>query len=79
MDTVEAENLLIQIKLGTILKVFFSEGNFNNCIYHVLGIFDGDEIALKYWGKHKQRWFYEFQSIYYFYFLNQSGNLTIKN
>lgn len=79
LNTVEVENLLELIKPGIILKVYFSETNLNNRIYHVLGVFDGDEIAVKSWSKYKQRWFYEFQSIYYFYFLNLSGNLTIKD
>ena len=67
------------IKPDMILKVDFGENNFNNRVYHVLDIYDGDEIAVKYWGKHKQRWFYEFQSIWYFYYANLSGNLTIKD
>jgi len=45
-------------------------------LYHILGIFD-DMVAVKYYGVHKKRWFYEFTSLYWYYLLKEDGKLII--
>jgi hypothetical protein len=47
-------------------------------LYHVLGIFDDEWVAVKYFGKNKRRWFYEFENMYHYYIFYKDGHLTIK-
>jgi hypothetical protein len=41
----------------------------------VLGLFDGVEIAVKYYGKHKQWWHYAFFDIWTLYAHYENGSL----
>lgn len=50
----------------------------DNHLYHVLDVFDGWNVAVKYYGKHKQWWHYEFQNIYFLYEAYKFGRLEIK-
>lgn len=36
-------------------------------LVHVLGVFDKDYVAVKYYGKHKQWWHYEFLDVWTLY------------
>ena len=44
-------------------------------LYHVLDIFDDDEVAVKYYGKYKQWWHYEFQNMYRIWLAYEEDNL----
>jgi len=56
-----SSELLAKIKPGTILKIIYGKGNRNNRKYHVLGIFDDSQIAVKYHANFN--WYYKFESI----------------
>ena len=49
-----------------------------NYLYHILGIFDGEQIAVKYFGKHKQWWHYEFIHAWSLYQDYKNGYIKIK-
>jgi len=49
------------LTVGTKFRYVYLHDNY---LYHVLGIFDDDAVAVKYYGKYKQWWHYEFQNMY---------------
>ena len=51
------------LKTGTIYHLYWGRGNINNKTIHTVGIVDSDMVVYKWWGKHKQRWFYVVKSI----------------
>lgn len=55
------------IEVGDKLKLFYSEGNPNNQLYHVRGIVD-DMLVLKYWLPHKRFWRYTVEHPYFLKF-----------
>jgi hypothetical protein len=63
------------INVGTKFKLNYPNDKY---LYHVIGIFDGWNIAVKYFGKHKQWWHYEFMDLSYLYFADKSGHFVIK-
>lgn len=59
------------IKVGTKFKK-------DGYLYHVLGIFDGEYVATKFFGKHKQWWHYEFTNMYNVGYGLENGAVVIK-
>lgn len=53
---------IIEAKKVIMVGVKF---RYDNYLYHVLGIFDEENVAVKYYGKHKQYWNYEFMDMYF--------------
>ena len=69
----ELDNILI---IGNKLKIFYEKGNPNNKLIHILAVVDEDMIVYKYYGKHKQKWFYCVENYYYFFILFEQGHLS---
>jgi len=59
------------IRVGTKFKC-------DGYLYHVLGIFDEEHVAVRFFGKHKQWWHYEFTDMYSTGYRLENGVLTIK-
>jgi hypothetical protein len=47
-------------------------------LYHILGIFDNEKIAVKFFGKHHQWWHYEFIDAWSLYQDYKRGCVEIK-
>jgi hypothetical protein len=47
-------------------------------LYHILGIFDNEQIAVKYFGKHQQWWHYKFIDAWSLYQDYKRGCVEIK-
>lgn len=50
--------ILDDIKVGTKLKIFYSEDNINNRAFEIRAIVDDYMYVCKTWLTHKQRWHY---------------------
>jgi hypothetical protein len=64
-----------KIKIGSKYRIFFSPGNLNNKVIHVLAIVDDDQIVYKYWLKHKNRWYYTVEDEYFLNLLIETKNM----
>ena len=51
---------------------------YSGYLYHVLGIFDGYNVAVKYYGKHTQWWHYEFFHAWKLRICEDNGQIKIK-
>jgi len=70
-----ATEMLSKIKPGTKLKIYYNKNNRNNKTYHVLGIFDDIQIAVKYYINF--RWYYKFEDVWWFVMSEDNKTLTI--
>jgi len=50
---------------GNSFRIYYNEGNPNNCIIHIRGIVD-DMIVFRWYNRHKRRWMYAIESQYFF-------------
>lgn len=53
-------------KKGDKIRLFFGEGNSNNCILHIRAVVDRSHIVFKQWSRFKKRWNYQVESISWF-------------
>ena len=60
------------LTIGTKFRYTYPQTDY---LYHVLDIFDDDEVAVKYYGRYKQWWHYEFQNIYRIWLVYKEGTL----
>lgn len=68
-------SLLQKMKPGTSWRIDRGKGNINNKLIHILAIVDDEYIVYKTWLKHKQRWHYSVEWIYYYWLTHRAGNL----
>lgn len=64
-------------QVGATYRLFYDDDNHNNKTIHILAIVDNDQVVYKWWGKHKRRWFYDVEWVYFFY-LNQDKLTLVK-
>ena len=75
------DDKIYQKMIGTLTPLLMVGAKFryiklhDNRLYHVLDIYDDDQVAVKYYGIHKQWWHYEFQSMYRIWFAYKDGRL----
>jgi len=67
----EIEEFLKKLPIGTKFK-------YRNYLYHVLGIFDDYNVAVKYYGKHKQWWHYKFFGAWTLWYSYEHDEIEIK-
>ena len=53
-----ADVMVIEWSQYKTLRIVYGEGNINNKLYHIRGQVD-DNLIVRRWLKHKQRWQYE--------------------
>ena len=70
--------MMIEIKEMNEMLSNAKSFRYDGYLYHVLGIFDDENVAVKYYGKHKQFWHYEFMDSYFLYLKYRDGLLTIE-
>jgi len=70
-----SQELIAILQPGKKVKLFYSKGNPNNELRHILAIVDDEYIVYKVWRTHKQRWHYRVDSIYGFHSDFEDGNL----
>lgn len=56
-------------------KIRLVHNNTNSDLLHILAIVDDDMVVVKKWGKHRQRWFYQVESLYYFWLYYENKKL----
>jgi hypothetical protein len=61
-----------KLKTTTAIKCNKPNALHGDFVYHVLAIYDDEEVAVKYFGKHKRWWHYTFFPIdgLFYYYLN---------
>jgi hypothetical protein len=74
----QAIDEMLKLLEGKTKFKFNGNTSFGDYLYHILGIFDNEKIAVKYFGKHHQWWHYEFIDIWRFYCAYQKGHAVIK-
>lgn len=62
------------LQCGQSVKVFYNNGNPNNCIRHIRGIVDGDYIVFRTW--RKGNWHYHVTHRYDFEYKYEKGRLS---
>jgi len=67
------ERKSIEIKAGKKYRIFWREKHHENKIIHILGIFDNDWVAFKYY--YGSNWRYEFNNKSYLKLLFEDGIL----
>ncbi len=56
-----------KIIAGDIMRLYYGKGNVNNKRIHILYNFhDENQIAFKYWSRHKHRWIYKIEHYCFF-------------
>jgi hypothetical protein len=63
------------LKPNQKLRIDYGANNFNNKTIYIRAVVDEYQVVYKTWYKHKKRWSYQIEDIYYFYFLLKGGNL----
>jgi len=57
---------LKNIKVGKRYREFYGKGHPMNKLIHIRAIVDKDQIVFCWYGKHKQWWHYQVESIFFF-------------
>jgi len=65
------------IKIGKKYKIRYGEDHPLNKTVHILAIVDEDIFVLKWWGRHKKRWFYNVEYYYCFKLLIKDGIINV--
>ena len=63
------------IKPGSKLYIDYGEGNRNNRLIHIRAIVDDEWVVSRRWLKHKRRWHYEVEDIFWYEMLHENGRL----
>lgn len=78
MEDQEALDVMLKLLDGKKTIRFNGSSLHAGYLFHILGIFDEEQVAVKYFGKHRQWWHYQFFDMWDLYFAYQNGNLEIK-
>lgn len=60
---------------GSRVRVFYSEGNVNNCIRHIRAVVD-DQVVFRVWSVRKQTWRYHVEPLSWMSSTWKNGFLT---
>jgi hypothetical protein len=69
---------LEKMKSTKSIKCSNSNALSGDLVYHILAIYDDEEVAVKYFGKHKQWWHYTFYNIELLFLLYEKGWIELR-
>ena len=67
-----------QLKITATIRCNQPNVMAGDLIYHILDIYDDEEVAVKYFGKHKQWWHYTFYSISALFLFYKKGWIELR-
>ena len=67
---------MVDLAPGQKYLIDYGPDNPNTLVIHIRAILDDGMIVFKAWQKHKRRWQYEVENLYYFKLLYEQGRLT---
>ena len=68
------EELLDLLQPGNVIKVY-PKSRYAKEVFHIRAIVDEDQVVVKAWWKHKQRWHYSVEWLFAFKLMYRDGHI----
>ena len=78
MKDIDRSEFLEKLKTTVTIKCYYPNALAGDLLYHILAIYDDVEVAVKYFGRHKQWWHFTFYSVEVLFQFFQNGWIELR-